>query len=175
MNTWYGIGLTLTFVLGVWNAIYNYRNSKKTSFINTVTAERVKWLQSVRKNISSFCGLTYNWSVSNQEGTDTGNKQIQEIDKLRHLIQLQLNPDDDNDKKIVELLKTAITQTHPSQTEQLKSTLDDLIKATQRMLKDEWDKVKAESKKGDLKEASSSFDICLEWINYKLKKLLKNR
>ncbi len=56
------LGVILTFLLGVWNIVNNYRTSRRTSFINTVTSERVKWIEKLRENISTFCGLTYTWS-----------------------------------------------------------------------------------------------------------------
>ena len=158
MATFYGIGLILTFLLGVFNAFYNYRNSKKTSFINTVTAERVKWLQNVRENISNFCSLTLNWS----EETDTDKKLSQELDKLIYLIQLQLNPDGETDKEIVSLINETKKQLYPRQNianqikarKELNRILEKLVEVSQRMLKEEWDKVKDESKKGDLKDKS---------------------
>ena len=68
-----------------------------------------------------------------------------------------------------------MTQTHESKKDDLKATLDELVKATQRMLKDEWDKVKKESKKGDLKDEDSSFDITLDWIDSKIKKCFQTK
>ena len=41
----YGFGIIATFALGLWNIAKNYRLSKKTTFINTVTNERIKWME----------------------------------------------------------------------------------------------------------------------------------
>ena len=57
-SNWYAPGIVVTFILGVWNIINNYRINNKTAFINTVTSERVKWIGKLRENISRFCGLT---------------------------------------------------------------------------------------------------------------------
>ena len=38
----YATGILLTFLIGVWNLIFNYRTTRKTSFINIVTSQRVK-------------------------------------------------------------------------------------------------------------------------------------
>jgi hypothetical protein len=45
----YGLGIVLTFALGLWNLFFNYRNTRRTNFINTVTLQRVKWLEQIRQ------------------------------------------------------------------------------------------------------------------------------
>ena len=77
---------------------------------------------------------------------------MKEIDRLRHVIRLRLNPDDTPDRKIAALVKRIPELTHESKREELLTVLESLTVATQEMLKDEWEKVKAESKDGDLKE-----------------------
>jgi len=54
----YALSIFLTFLIGVWNLVLNYRTTRKTSFINTVTSQRVKWIEQLRQDISSFSGLT---------------------------------------------------------------------------------------------------------------------
>ena len=103
-DVFFSLGIILTFVLGVWNIVNNYRLSRQTVFINTVTAERVKWIEKLRINISEFCGLSYTWQASKLEGTAEGLIAIKQIDKLRHLIRLQLNPDGTHDKEIERLI-----------------------------------------------------------------------
>lgn len=170
----YSVGILLTFIIGVWNIVNNYRSSRRTAFINTVTTERVKWIEKLRKNISQFCGLTYTWSISKLEGTERGNEFIEKIDKLRHVIRLQLNPNGTLDKKIEELIAKIPNLTHELQTEELKVELNNLVKTTQELLKEEWDKVKEESKRGDLKENEHCFAPLLEKMNsWCLRKITK--
>lgn len=164
-DIFYSIGIILTFIIGVWNIVNNYRASRRTAFINTVTAERVKWIEKLRENISQFCGLTYTWSVSKLEDTEREKKIIEEIDKLRHLIRLQLNPDGELDKQIEELIAKIPDLTHETQTKQLKAELNKLVTTTQELLKSEWEKVKAESKRGDLKENEHCLAPVLEKVN----------
>lgn len=175
-DIFYSIGIILTFIIGIWNIVNNYRASRRTAFINTVTAERVKWIERIRENISQFCGYTYTWSVSRIEDTDRGEKILEEIDKLRHLIRLQLNPDGELDKKIDELIAKIPELTHTTKTEQLKEELNNLVKTTQELLKVEWEKVKAESKRGDLKENESCFAPILKKMNdWCLRKITKRQ
>ena len=166
-DIFYVVGIILTFVIGVWNIFINYRQSRRTGFINTVTSERVKWIEKLRQNISTFCGLTYNWSYSQLEGKPEETEILRETDKLRHLIRLQLNPDPDSklERKIEELIERIPELTHIDRRNELRDSLDELIKTSQSLLKEEWDKVKAESKRGDLKENENFLDPLLEKIN----------
>ena len=158
----YAFGILATAVVSVWNIVNHYRVNKRTTFINTVTSERVKWLDKLRHNISSFCGLTHTWCMSEMEGKPEEYELLTELDKLRYLIRLQLNPKTEDgkpnaDKKIEELISKIPSLTHESKKEELKTALDELIITSQVLLKDEWEKVKEEAKKGDLsKEEKSS-------------------
>jgi hypothetical protein len=163
----YATGIILTFVIGLWNVLMNYRQSRRTAFINTVTSERVKWIETLRQNISSFCGLTYNWCCSNLQNKPEESEVLKEIDKLRHLIRLQLNPDPESklERKIEDLIETIPELTDKSKRIQLKDSLNELIKTTQLLLKEEWEKVKAEAKRGDLKENENFLDPILDGVN----------
>ena len=164
-DTFYSIGILLTFVVAVWNIINNFRLSRRTAFINTVTTERVKWIEKLRGNISAFCGLTYTWCFSELEGKPNELEFLQQIDKLRYLIRLQLNPEGDHDKTIELLIAKIPDLTHASQQDELRHALNELIVTTQKLLKEEWDKVKEESKHGDLKEEPHCLDPILRMSN----------
>jgi len=151
-DTIYGISILLTFIIGVWNFIQNWRAAKKTSFINTVTAQRVKWLEQMRQDVASFVGLTHNWAMSSEEEQSNKTEYLKEIDRLRYVIRLRLNPVDTPDRKITALIKEIPELTHESQRDKLEKKLEELTVATQEMLKDEWEKVKKESLEGDLKD-----------------------
>ena len=155
-----GAGVLVTLILGIWNVVANWRSSRRTAFINTVTAERVKWLGTLRENISTFCGLTYTWQFSRLEGKPEEHNALLQIDKLRHLIRLQLNPDGVHDKSIEALVTRIPELTDAIHKAELKVALNDLIEVSQTLLKDEWEKVKEESKRGDLKEP----EYCLAFV-----------
>jgi hypothetical protein len=144
-------GLLATFALGVWNTIQNHRNAQRTSFINTVTSERVKWIAHVRETISGFCGLTYHWSASSGlQGSPEARELLREIDLLRYLIRLQLNPNGKVEQEIEKLIEQIPKATDPRKVDELRNLLTELVTTTQRMLKEEWDKVKDESEQGRL-------------------------
>ncbi|MFH1063382.1 MAG: hypothetical protein V1747_10955 [Candidatus Omnitrophota bacterium] len=148
----YVISIFATFLLGLWNIINNYRNSRRTSFINTITSERINWIERLRKNISDFCGFTYTWCLSGLSGSQSELDYVTKIDNLRHLIRLQLNPQGTHDCAIEKLISEIPDLTDITKREELKIKLNELIKITQLLLKEEWDKVKLESKMGDLKD-----------------------
>jgi len=148
----YTISIFLTFLLGVWNLVQSYRATRKTTFINTVTSQRVKWIEQLRQDVSSFSGLTRTWCFSDLEGKPHEHDILKEIDRLRHVIRLRLNPDGAHDRKIERLIADIPNLTHISQRDQLRTALEDLTVTTQKLLKEEWEKVKSEAEHGNLKK-----------------------
>ncbi|WP_128003669.1 hypothetical protein [Piscinibacter defluvii] len=145
-------GVAVTFVLGVWNAITNHRVSKRTTFVNTVTSQRIKWIEQLRQDIGAFSGLVYYWSHSELEGKAGEGEVLKELDRLRHVIRLRLNPAGEHDKKIEALIEEIPHYTDPRRQKELVDALERLTKSTQALLKEEWDKVKRESEHGPLSE-----------------------
>lgn len=147
----YAIGIAATFLLGLGNIVYNISINRRTTYINSVTAERVKWINALRDNVSKFTGLTYNWVISDiEEGSKESNEILKDIDQLRILIQLQLNPKEELSKKIIAHIDGISLCTHSSQKDKLKKQLQYMVTDVQELLKEEWDKVKDESEKGRL-------------------------
>lgn len=100
--SWQDMGILLTFSLGLWNLYAHMRDNKRTSFINTVTSERVKWLQATRDAIATLCGQTHYWVMTQGEfSKDESNAVRKDIDRLRNLVKLQLNPSEDLSKRII--------------------------------------------------------------------------
>lgn len=147
----YIVGITATFLIGLGNIIYNIYINRRTTYINSVTAERVKWINALRENVSKYAGLTYNWVISDvEEGSDESKEILKEIDQLRILIQLQINPKEKLGGKIIFWIDTISSHTHESQKGELKKDLKGMVTDVQELLKIEWDKVKDEAEKGRL-------------------------
>ena len=150
-DIFYIVGIAATFLIGLGNIIYNIYINRRTTYINSVTAERVKWINALRENVSKYAGLTYNWVISEvKEESDESKEILKEIDRLRILIQLQINPKEKLGKKIISWIDTISSHTHESQKEKLKQDLKGMVADVQELLKEEWDKVKDESEKGRL-------------------------
>jgi len=75
---------------------------------------------------------------------------LKEIDRLRHVIRLRLNPAGEHDKKIERLIDEIPTLTDIRKRQELETALNDLTSTTQLLIKEEWEKVKEESKRGDI-------------------------
>ncbi|HNY45610.1 MAG TPA: hypothetical protein PKN64_01505 [Casimicrobium sp.] len=147
-------GVLVTLILGLVNLYFNLRAAKRTSFINTVTSERVKWIAKVRENVSTLCALCDNWMMHRtQESTPELQKQI-EAKKTE--IRLQLNPVDPEDQEIARLLDRLPSWTQSMTPEDYRALQTLLIGATQAMLKREWDKVKEEAVRGDLRKRKAA-------------------
>src|SRR5277367_1737788 len=96
------IGIGLTFLVSAANFLYSWQNNKRTSFVNTVTTSRLKWIDSLRDNVSEFIAVT-NRLVSPPSEKDVGTLMLQR-DTLLHQIILHLNPDDPQDRSIKKLV-----------------------------------------------------------------------
>jgi len=154
-NILYLIGISLTFFVGVANIILTLRNSKKTTFINSVTASRIRYIQDIRNRISEFCGLVYSYNLTYSTSHSlaaTPDKLFElqrEFDKLKYLVKLHLNPEDVYwDEQILKLLDEIIDL----KDKEPKEKIDELIIITQFLLKLEWEGAKLESEKGKLNE-----------------------
>lgn len=141
----YAIFIAITFFLG----IASWLHSRKIAFINTVTSERVKWINTLRENISEFCGLTHHW-VHTKLSESEANLALKEIDKLRIYIKLQLNPDDPADQELIRIIDKIPDHTDETQKEKLKELINAAIISTQNLLKTEWERVKLEAKRGEI-------------------------
>ena len=85
------------------------------------------------------------------EGKSGEGDLLKEVDRLRHVIRLRLNPGGTHDVKIQALIAEIPMLTGPNNKMELKSALDDLTVTTQLLLKEEWEKVKQEAERGNLK------------------------
>lgn len=146
-------GVVVTFILGIANLIYSLRSGKRTAFVNAVTSERVKWIGKVRENVASLLAQTEQW-VSNL--SQERYPLLQEIDRLNHEIRLQLNPNDIEDRTIEQILLRFPNWRKTINPDDFPALREDLIVATQAMLKREWDKVKEESVNGRLKSTKKT-------------------
>ncbi len=149
---WQEVAIMFTFLLGGGNLYYNYRNNKRTTFINTVTSERMKWIHNTREAISTLCGRTHYWVMTQNELSDEESNNVRkEVDKLMLLVKLYLNPESDKDIEIMNLIDEIPKYTDKSQAEQMKDLQSRIVEKSQFLLKGEWDKVRDESLQGDLR------------------------
>lgn len=140
------IGIGLTFLVSIFNLIITFKNVRKTIFINSVTASRIKYIQDLRDSISRFCALahSYNNRLYKLEYKDVWELH-KEADNLRFLIRLYLNPEDEYwDNKIIKLIDEIMLKSDKDPS----GPINELITITQYLLKLEWEGAKRESEVG---------------------------
>jgi len=144
------IGISITFMVGIANLFISLHNTRKTAYINSITASRIKYIQDLRNSISRFCGLVSSYHLK----TDKLESNVlfdlhKEADSIKFLVRLYLNPEDsywDNDimTLIDEILLLSDKDPLPK--------IEELITLTQYLLKLEWEGAKSESMSGVLPE-----------------------
>ena len=148
------VGIFASAIFSFWSLLVSRRTAKKTLFINSVTASRVKWIETVRQSIAEFCGLVIHLGLTDIDENEE-RVLIEKTDRLRFLIKLQLNrsaPIDQNIIKQVDDIALLLDETEDEDldTNELEGMVDALVTLTQDLLKLEWEKVKAETNNGDL-------------------------
>ncbi len=174
------LGVIFSFIVSAAGLWVGLKNSRKTNYINSVTASRIKYIQDIRNRMSEFCGLVYSYNATYSTSHSlaaTPEKLFElqrEFDKLKYLIKLHLNPEDTYwDDKILKLIDDIIALTDKDP----KEKIDDLIVITQFLLKLEWDGAKLESQKGILskEEKDNNYkrhvQLYENYINQKNKKM----
>jgi hypothetical protein len=136
------VGIAATLVVSAANFIYTLRNNRRSSFINTVTTSRLKWIDSLRDKVAEYIAITSRLLI------EKGNKGdiCLHRDMLLHQIVLHLNPLDPEDERIKALAEHLKELTdHAATIEESNNGLTELRNATGRYLKKEWTRVKKES------------------------------
>jgi hypothetical protein len=133
------------------NVLITALMTRKTQYLNTVTAERSKWIEKLRNNIANFAGLVRYFHFRSRAVTafyltEEYKDLIKQIEQLIPLINLQLNRKGRPDRNI-----STIIDRMPHLAEHEGANLLGaqwlLIAHSQWLLKAEWEKVKAESKR----------------------------
>ena len=179
------ISVVLTFLGTLVTIYYTRRNLKTTTYIDTITSERIKWLDTIRNEVSNiitnihFTLKIYSDNIKDRESEirnyendieaqyeaqmryyDTPTlsalgqkKEIwsqSDFISFLHLFKLRLNPKED--KKIIEIIdyfiKFYAESEYKSSSEipEAKEKIKQLIEQTQELLKEEWEKVKNETR-----------------------------
>lgn len=138
-----GIGVTL--VVSSANLAYSLWNNKRSSFVNTVTTSKLKWIDSLRDKVSEFMATTVRLRELDQADGDS-NTLLLKRDTLLHEIVLHLNPHDGKDQRI-RILAERVQQLNDqgARPGELADVLLELRDATSEYLKKEWNRVKRES------------------------------
>ena len=139
-------GLALTFTIGIANLIITIKNTKKTTFINSITTSRIKYIQELRNTIAELCSLVTSYKLRISKLDYAAHFELlKQTNKLKYLIRLYLNPADEYwNNQILDLTNQIVIKHNLDP----QNKIEELIVITQFLLKLEWEGVKQESEKG---------------------------
>ena len=168
------IGVILTFIASIMSIYITRKNVKTSKYIDTITSERIKWIEKVRTEIADllaemqeYLGLRYlivsknnNIDFDKQKDIEILNEtfelereisKISKVDLIKKLQLLKLRLNCSGDKEIIDILDFYILivsqNCNKQQTIDGWDKLTRLYELTQIMLKNEWEKVKNETLK----------------------------
>jgi hypothetical protein len=138
-------GIGITFLVSCVTLGYTIWSNRQTSFVNTVTTSRLKWIDSLRDKVSDFIAVSSRLAQLDETEEATQGHLLHR-DSLMHQIILHLNPHDVEDHRIAVLVQRVreLTAERPIPAE-LSTCLLQLRNATGEYLKKEWNRVKQES------------------------------
>lgn len=179
------VGIILTFLATVLGHYLTRQNIKTSKYIDQVTTERIKWLSTIRNEVSEIVSLItntlifYEKDIKNIElANPTEQTNIEEsylhqkhsydsytenafkkneLPELKHitakltLLKLRFNPNEDLETlELLDFFTEFYKIKHKSTADINLGTekINTLITNIQTMLKNEWEKVKKESKGG---------------------------
>jgi hypothetical protein len=120
----------------IGGAVASWLVAGRGVYINSITAERSKWLEKLRESISTFqaavstYAFRHNLPVIREEVADQSKifEEIERTSRLASAIQLQLNPAGEVDRNILVLVRAMSIARHGSF--QKPAKLDDLLPFT---------------------------------------------
>jgi hypothetical protein len=125
--------------------------SRRTNYLNAVTVERSKWIDKLRNNISECVGalgylhfqtvLDSDFCISPER-----NELVKKTEVMIAVIKLQLNPNAQIDRNIIALLGALPFLAEKSDDDKYRDAEQLLIRHSQFLLKEEWEKVKYEAR-----------------------------
>ena len=138
---------SIAFIGVVLSTIITMIVSGRNLYVNTVTTERSKWIDKLRQNLASCSGKMRTLSFRSSNGGLTSKEKeeaVRDINDLISSISLQLNPLGVVDQKILQLLKELPSLAEKQDGERFREKDDLLIRHSQYLFKEEWEKVKYE-------------------------------
>ncbi|MBJ6721277.1 hypothetical protein I2750_13625 [Bacillus sp. PR5] len=152
---------------------------EKRMLIDTVSAQRIEWINNIRKDFVEFNSSCHNFSLKMIQIDRQGNKgdisaeDYLIIEKHKNQIELSLNPSEIFTAKLIEWLQMMYDGlvNEPQNLAKYNEARKFIIFLQQVILKAEWQRIKRETEKGrqlNEKEVEDVFKITAVHINNKL-------
>lgn len=139
------LSTAISLIIGFWSKRYNYHHL----FAETVSQSRNKWLNEMREYISEMLAnkrrMVYG-NVDEKSAVEICNKY--DTCKFQVLMRLNINESDHRQLRalITELDGYGVQKLGQTAVKQYEATELAIIEISRKILKEEWDKVKLESK-----------------------------
>lgn len=139
------LSTVISLIIGFWGKRYNYHHL----FAETVSQSRNKWLNEMREYISEMLAnkrrMVYG-NVDEMSAVEICNKY--DTCKFQVLMRLNINESDHRQLRalIIELDGYGVQKLGQKAVKQYEATELAIIEISRKILKEEWDKVKLESK-----------------------------
>jgi hypothetical protein len=145
------IAAIMTASAAVVTLAWNIRNNRRLSYVNTITAARLKWIGEVRTNLSRFVACIYQCVVAPPTDPTEYYKLIAEIAHLRMLLRLQMAPPDqaELDASFEDMIEETFRDADTKSVADVEIQLEKLVAKGQVFLWVEWRKAKEEAICGD--------------------------
>jgi hypothetical protein len=159
----------------ILSALVSALISRRTNYLNVVTAERSKWIEKLRGNLAKYPAVARAvFYKAKKEDWEKGEGLsieyyilLRELQEMRSLLKLQLNPKGKIDQNIIKLVDRIYTLAQSwTLGPQLAEAELLLVLHAQYLLKAEWEKVKSEAR-GPIRQAVSKYFECKSTRDYK--------
>ncbi|WP_315759346.1 hypothetical protein [Bradyrhizobium sp. SZCCHNRI2007] len=146
-------GLLTALFSGFVAAIVSSLASRKTIYVNAVTAERAKWIEKLRANVATYPAEAHNlfYKAKTEDwGGELSEEYLRQLRELRSRnteLKLRLNPRGEIDRNIIRIVDNIFLAARKwTDTTELQTLERLLCTHAQWLLKAEWEKVKAEAR-----------------------------
>ncbi|NEZ45463.1 hypothetical protein, partial [Paenibacillus alvei] len=106
ISEWITLGAVIvTLAVGIINLLSSIWTNKRTTFVNAVTSERVKWIGQLRELISEYLMLAAYYDEKPLLKGEELKKYFEKLTFLKYRIKLHLNQEGEMDQEINELIE----------------------------------------------------------------------
>lgn len=142
-------------VVSIISAYFAYQASKKASYVNVISSERIKWIDKLRDNVSDLYSLVSNFSLEynlrykNKPISELQKHYIpfaKELDKLVSLILLLLTPGNPEHEVVSKQLQVVNSHCTHLDVDSLVSDISKLNQLTRELIAETWREIKKEAK-----------------------------
>jgi hypothetical protein len=131
----------ISSVFTLIGSYFVFKQNDKSNQLKYITEERAKWREKIRELSVEF--LTKELHIDN---SIIVNPKINELSKIRHQVAVRLNPNDDQDNKLLKLMSEYISLFIKYDDSELEKKRNEIQNSFAELLKHDWDRAKAESK-----------------------------